>query len=321
LWNEGLSDGDLSLSWSTNVTSEEEEVLVDDTVVWESTNWGNVLDMSISLGGSVVVDTSDGTSSNSVDLLVDLGSVVITEVTSSGDSPLDCRWMPSTDTSDLSETSSGLSWKSGDTESLDDTLSSLTSGDRDSIDHLVVGEDLSDSNLLLELGLGPVNLGGNISTIDLDLHKVSLSLSELALLDLGGAENSDDLAVLSDSLDVSLNVLLGSLILGVSLGVSGESSLLGDVVVLVESSDDTSWKVLGPDGGKSSESSWGLDVTDHTDNLDWWGLDNGDWLDDILLDSLLTFSLLLMSDNVGHTGFVSHEGGEVDWLGFVICRE
>ena len=90
LWKEGLSDGDLSLSWSHDVTSDEKEVLVDDTVMWESTDWGNVLDVSVSLGGGVVVDVSNGTSSNSVDLLVELSSVIVTEVTSSSNSPLDC---------------------------------------------------------------------------------------------------------------------------------------------------------------------------------------------------------------------------------------
>jgi len=42
LWKEGLSDGDLSLSWSHNVTSDEKEIFVYDTVMWESSNRGNV---------------------------------------------------------------------------------------------------------------------------------------------------------------------------------------------------------------------------------------------------------------------------------------
>ena len=39
-----------------------------------------------------------------VDLLVDLGTVMVTLLTSAGNSELDTRWMPSTDASDLSET-------------------------------------------------------------------------------------------------------------------------------------------------------------------------------------------------------------------------
>ena len=75
---------------------------------------------------------------------------------------------------------------------------------------------------------------------------------------------------------------------------------------------------MSPDGGECSEASWGFDVTNHTDDLNWWAFDNSDWLDDILSDGLSTFSLLEGSDDVGHTGFVSHEGSKMDWLGFVI---
>ena len=321
LWEKSLSNGDLSLSWSADSTLDEEEIFVNNTVMWESTDWGNVLGVGISFGRSVVVDTSDGTLTNSVDLVVDVSSVIVTEVTSSGDSPLDCRWMPGTDTSNLSETSSSLSWKSRDTESLDDTLSSLTSGNGDSINHLVVLEDLTDGDFSFKFRDSPVNLGGNVSSVNLDFHKVGLSLSELAFLDLSGDEDSNDRAVLSDSLDISVDVFLGVLWLGVFLGVVLESVLLGSIVVLIESSDDTRWEVLSPDGGESSESSWGINVTNHTDDLAWWGLDNGNWLNNILLDGLFTFSLLHVSDDVGHTGFVAHEGGKMNWLGGVISWE
>ena len=321
LWEKSLSNGDLSLSWSTDTTFNEEEILVNDTVMWESTEWGDVLGVSISFGGSVVVDTSDGTLTNSVDLLVDVSSMEITKITSSGNSPLDCRWMPGTDTSDLSETSSSLSWKSGDTESLDDTLSSLTSGNGDSIDHFIVLENLTDGDFSLELGDSPVNLSVNVSTVNLDFHEVGLLSSKLAFLDLSGNKDSDDGAVLSDSLDISVHVFLGVLWLGIFLSVVLESVFLGNVIVLIESSDDTGWEVLSPDGRESSKSSWGINVTDHTDDLNWWGLDNGDWLNDILLDGLFTLSLLHVSDDVSHTGFVAHEGGEMDWLGSVVLWE
>lgn len=152
LWKHSLSNGNNSLSWSHNGTSDHDEVLVNNTVMWESTDWGNVLDMRILLGGSVVVNTSSGSGSDSVDLLVNLGSMEVTLITSSGDGPLNGRWMPSTDTGDLSETSMCLSWKSVDTESLDNTGGSLTSGNSNGINHLVLGEDFSDGDFLLELG-------------------------------------------------------------------------------------------------------------------------------------------------------------------------
>jgi len=209
LWEKSLSDGDLSLSWSADSTLDEEEIFVDDTVMWESTDWGDVLGVGISFGGSVVVDTSDSTLTNSVDLLVDVGSMEVTEITSSGDSPLDCRWMPGTNTSDLSETSSSLSWESRDTESLDDTLGSFTSGNGDSINHLIVLEDLSDGDFTLEFGLSPGNLSSSVSTIDLDFHKIALLSSEVNFLDLSGNKDSDDRAEFGNSLDVSVDVFLG----------------------------------------------------------------------------------------------------------------
>jgi len=308
LWKHSLSNGDNSLSWSHNGTSDHDEIFIDNTVVRESTNWGNVLDMWILVSGGVVKSTSNGTSTNSVNLLVNLGSMEVTLITSSSNSPLNGRWMPSTDTGNLSETSMGLSWKSVDTESLDNTGSSLTSGNSNGINHLILLEDFSNGDFLLEFTSGPFNLLGNGSSVNLDFHQVSFLLSEsLKLIHLGSAENSDSLAVFLDSLDISVDVLLRFGILTVSLGVVLESLLLSEIVVLVESSDDSFWKFLSPDGGESSKASWGLDVTDHTNDLHWWGFNNGTWLDDILSDSLLTFLLFLISDNVGHTGFVTHE--------------
>jgi len=54
LWEKSLSDGDLSLSWSADSTLDEEEIFVNNTVMWESTNWGDVLNMWVLFGGGVV---------------------------------------------------------------------------------------------------------------------------------------------------------------------------------------------------------------------------------------------------------------------------
>jgi hypothetical protein len=249
---ERLSESDLSLSWAHNTTLDDDEVLVNDTVVRESTQWGNVLDIWVHLGLSVVINTSVSTSTNSVDLLVHLSSVVVTEVTSSGNSPLNGRWMPCTNTGDLSETSMSLSWKSVDIESLDNTTSSLTSGDRNGINHLILLEDRANSDILLEVVLSPLDLGGSVTTVELDFHEMGLLLSEVShLINLGGSENSDNSAVLLDSFDISVDVFFVLCLKSPSLGVLGESLatvvLFSKMPVLVESSLHRVRQVLSPD--------------------------------------------------------------------------
>jgi len=316
-----LTDDDGSLLDTDDTTLDEQEILVDLSVVGEATHGGDVLGNSISLSGSVVVDTSDGTSTDSVDLLVDLSSGMVTHLTTSSDSPLDGSGMPGTDTGNLSETSVSLSVESGDTESLDHTLGSLTLGHTNSVNALVVSKDFTDGDLLLELAVGPVDLLGDVASVNLDLHDVSLVLSEVELADLGGDEDTHDGAVLLDSLEVSLDGSLGLVVLLEALSVLGEGLLLGVHPVLVESALDILVELGSPDGGEGTETAGSLNVTDETDNLDGRALDDGGGLDDVLLEDLLTFTTLVVLDNVSHTGLVADEGGKVDGLGGIVLGE
>ncbi len=203
-----LSEDDGSLASSNDSTLHHNEVLVDLTVVGETTKRSDVLLNGISFGGGVVLGSADGTGSDSVDLLVELSSAVVAELTSTGDGPLNGSGMPSSDTADLSEASVSLTGETGDTESLDDTGGSLTSGDTDGVDHLVLIEDFTDGDFTLELLEAPVDFLGNGATVDLDLDEVSLALSEVELGKLGGGEHTHDVAVLLYSLEVSLDRLL-----------------------------------------------------------------------------------------------------------------
>lgn len=110
---------------------------------------------------------------------------------------------------------------------------------------------------------------------------MSLLLLEAGLSDLGVGEDSNDRAVLLDSLKLSGDG--GTRVLLVLLGVLGEGLLLGSVPVLVESPLELVRKVLGPNGGERSETSGGLDVTDNTNDDHGRGLDNGDSLDNLSL--------------------------------------
>lgn len=318
---DGLSEGDGSLASAHDTTLEKNVVLVDLTVVGEAAKRSDVLGDSVGLGGGVVLDTSDGTGTNAVDLLVELSSAMVAELTASGDRPLDGGGMPGTDTSDLTETSMGLSVQSRDTESLDDTTCSLTAGNTNGVEALALLEDLSDADLLLEVVLGPVDLVGDGSTVDLDLHDVGLVLAEAELADLGGAKNTHGAGVLLDTLKIAGEVSLGGLVLVLAVDVLGESLLLGLHPVLVETALHVVVQVLGEHSGEGAETAGGLSVSDNTDDLHGRALDDGGGVDDVLLDGLLTLTTLLVLDDVGHAGLVAHEGGKVNGLGGVVAGE
>ena len=295
--------------------------MVDNTVVGEATKRSNVLLNSISLGGSVVLGATNSTGTDSVDLLVEFSSAVVAELTGTGDGPLNGSGMPSSDTTNLAETSVGLARHAGDTESLDDTGGSLTAGNTDGVDHLELVEDLSDGDFTLELLEAPIDLLGDGATVDLDLEEVSLALAEVKLGELGAGEDADDCAVLLYSLEVALDGVLALGILLVSLRVMSEGLLLGVLPVLVEAALELIGEMLSVDGRESAEATGGLNVTDEADDLERGALDDGDGLNDVLLEHLLTLAAFVVAGDVGHASLVTEEGGQVDGLLGVILGE
>jgi len=320
-WEDGLTEDDSSLLDTHDLTSDEKVVVVDFTVVGETTHRGNVLLDGISSSGSVVGNTTVLTGTKAVDLLVDLGTGVVTLLTDARNRPFDGGGMPSTDTTDLAETSVSLTLELLGTESLDDTLGSLTLGNTNSVDTLVGLEDLTDGDLLLELGVTVVNLLSDVATVNLDFHDLGLVLSELELADLGGGNNTNYRAVLLDALHLSVDGVLVLLVALVLEGLLGESLLLGVHPVFVEAALDIVVKVGSPDSLEGTETTRSLDVTDHTDDLHGRALNDGAGVHDILLDDLLTFTAFLIFDDVGHASLVADKGSEVDGLGSIILGE
>jgi len=106
----------------------------------------------------------------------------------------------------------------------------------------------------------------------------------------------------------------------VLLGVLGEGLLLALVPVLVEATLDLVAQMLSPNGGEGTETTRSLNVTDKTDSNHWWGLDDSASLNNLLLVHLGTWSVEVTDDG-GHTGLVTHGGGEVDRLLWVILWE
>lgn len=111
--NQRLSQNDSSLSDTHARTLDHEEIVLDLTVVGEATDGVDGFFGQVSFSGTVVLvghavfGLVAGT--NSVDLLVDFDSVVITFLTTSSDGVGNSGRVPGTDTSNLSQTSMGLS--------------------------------------------------------------------------------------------------------------------------------------------------------------------------------------------------------------------
>jgi len=315
---EWLSQKNGSLSDAHARALDHDEVVFDLTVVWEASDWVDALFGEVGLSGTVVhVDLAAlgfvaGT--QSVDLLIDLDSVVVALLTASSNGVTDSRWMPSTNTGDLSETSMRLSRELLGTPSAGDTLSTVTLGDTNAVGVVVLGEDGANADLLLEEALGKVHLVGAAATVDLELDDVGFLLLEWQELHLSVSDESHHLAVLFDLVDGSL---LTGLVLGPFFLVLSEREFLGLTPVFVESSLGLVADVLGPDGLEGSKASWGLNIADNTNSDHWWGIDDGDWLDDLLFVELVALSSDLSHD-VRHTGLVTDKSGQVDGLALVV---
>jgi len=230
LGNQRLSHDEGSLLGTNAATLDEDEIFSDDTVMGETTQRSDGLFGQISSSGSVVSTTFVlNTDTDSVDLLVHFSSVMVTQLTGSGDGESYSGRMPSSDTTDLSETSMGLSGESLGSESGSDTFVTLTLSNTENVNHFILVDDLGDSDFLFEVLSGEVDLLGDVTTVNLDFKNVSLLLSKVKLVQLSVDDDSDNLTVFLDSFELSVNIL------GVRplLSVLGEGLLLGVHPVLV----------------------------------------------------------------------------------------
>jgi hypothetical protein len=224
-----LSEGENPLLGSNAASLDHDEILLDLSVVREASHGVDGLVGQIVIGGGVVLDQLSvlGVVSiaHVVDLLVDLGTMVVTLLTGASDGELDAGRMPGADASDLAETLVSLAGQLLRVPTRSDTLESLSLGDTDAIDHLVLGEDLLDGNLLLEVIASEVNLIGDGSTVQLDLDNVSLLLTATQQLLLGVADHADHLAILLHLGKVLLDLFLAGIVLPLLAGL-GERLLL-----------------------------------------------------------------------------------------------
>ena len=152
------------------------------------------------LGSCVILDQLSIlhviSSTHPVDLLINLSSVMVTLLSSSEHGELNPDWMPSTNTGNLPQTLVSLPGKLLGVPSAGDSLESMTLGDSNDVNHLILSKHSSDWNLLLEVVPGKVNLIGDRSTSKLDLHDAGLLLTTPEDLHLCVHDHTDGGAVL-----------------------------------------------------------------------------------------------------------------------------
>lgn len=266
-------------------------------------------DISVSSSIVVVIPLSDA-----VDLAVHVGTMMISQLTTTWDMEGDLSWMPRTNTGNLSATTMSLTLEHLYSPPLDNTSSSLTLGDSDSVDELVGLEHVGDRDLLLEFGVSPVDLGSNIPTVDLDLHDVSFLEPEFEEFSLSVRENTDNAAIFLDAVES-----LGDVLLVLSL-VFGESLVLRSHPVAVEPSLTGITEMLRPRRRKGLQATWSLDIPYDTNDDDGRGFEDCHGFSDLLAMHFRTRSVDFTHD-VSHPGLVAHEGCKMWGLRTVVLWE
>lgn len=307
-----LSQDKRSLLNSNNGSLKHDPVLIDLTVVNKSTHGcdGLLSQISLSLARCLITSLS-----NAVNLLVKFGTVEVTLLTGTGDGGGDTGRMPRSDTGDLTQTTVGLTGKTGDSPTGGDTGVTFTLGNSQNIHVFILAEDRVDGDFLLEERLGEGDLlGGVLSSVDLDLHDVGLLDAKVELLNLSVGNDTDDGAELGDTFQVSLNV--GTSVL-VFLSVTSVGLALGSEPVLVATTLEFITQVLSENSGQGSQTARGLNISDNSNNNHGRSLNDGNGIDDFTLvhESSGTVD---STYNVGHTGLVSTESGKVAGFGGVI---
>lgn len=318
LSDDGLAESDGASHNTRDGTLDDEEVLTNDTIVGESTNGGDLLLGDVVLSGSVALV---GSGSDAVDLLVGLSTVSITHLTSASDGEGNASRVPRANAGDLAETLVSLAGKATSTPTLGDSLETLTLGDGEDVDQLTLLEDGGHGDGLLEVLKSEVDLGGGVlASVDLDLHDVSLLLSNANLADLSVGNSAHHGGELADAVQIAVDGLLLGLGVVVLLGVLGEGLLLRTIPAAIETTKSLLTDVVGPDGGESTKTTGSLNVANKTDDDHGGSLDDGDGLANLLLVNLGA-STIDLTNNVGAASLVAHEGSEVGRLSGVITGE
>jgi len=292
-------------------TFQHDKILLDFAIVRESSHGINRLVSNVIICSSIVLYELAifhfEPFAHSVDFLVNLCTMVVTFLASSGHSILDSAWMPSSDTSHLPQALVSFTGQFLGMPTGSYTFESMTLCYANNINAFIHAEDITNRDLLLKVLPGKIDFVGNASTIQLDLHNVSFLLPAPQNLHLGMHDDSDNRAVLGDLLQVLVNLFLAQVI-GPLRARLGEGLLLGLRPVLVETTLAFLSNVFSPDSLEGAHAAWGVDVTNNANTNNWRSLQNGDCLDNFFFIDLGSRPVDL-TNNVSHTSFVAHETG------------
>ena len=169
----------------------------------------------------------------------------------------------------------------GNVPTRDNALETVTLGDAEHVDHLVLGEDGLCGNLLLKELVAEVNLVRNRATVHLDLDNVRFLLSNLHLGHLGVRDYANDLTMLLDFGKFLVRVL-GTIRFLLSVLCEG-LLVLGLVPVLVQPSAELVRQVLGPHSCKRTETARSLHITNNAYHHNRRCLNDGNSLNGLLL--------------------------------------
>jgi len=277
--NERSSEGDGSRDEARAGSFQHDEVFFHFTIPDETTHWSDMLVGKVNSSSGVVFAffAVDFSSSDHVDLLVDLCSVVVSVLTDTSDGVGHSRWMPSANTSDFSKTTMRLSRQSSDAPPRDDTLCSPTLRHGDRIAHVVGVEHVRDWDLVFKLAFAESNLFNNISTVDLNFHDVGFLLPKHLQLShhLCMANQTDDIGVVLNPLFNGFVLILGLRMLeGLGL-VSLPPLIVSAFELLLQSGRPNRTDGLQPPDR--------LLIADETHSNHWWCFQNGNSLNDFFL--------------------------------------
>lgn len=191
--------------------------------------WIDALVSGVIVSGSIVLHkfAFDCVESfaNAVDLLVDLGTMVVALLTGTCNGELHAARMPSTNTSDLAQALVRFARQLLGVPTRSDTFVTFTLGHTDAVDQFVLVKHVAHVDFLFEVSTSPVNLLRDCASVHLHFHDVRLLLAQAEQLHLGVSHNTNDAAILLDASQILFNLLLAGRILPL-LGRLGERLLL-----------------------------------------------------------------------------------------------